>query len=255
MARSLHLLKDLQVRKYSGTKALNDGGGLYLKIRSGGSKYWTYRYKIGQQGREKGLGAYPDLSLDAARDEAAACRSLRRNGIDPIEHDRQQKAQAKVDAVQAEIRQKTFKQCATEFIDTKRHEWTNAKHEWQWTQSLEKNAYPKLGDLPVSEIDTNLVLSVLKPIWTTKTETATRVRQRIEAILDYAKVIGLRDGENPARWKGRLDKTLAKPVKIRKVKHHPALPYSEAGDYYLSIVGNTAGRNALRFLMLTATRS
>jgi integrase len=256
MAKGIHLLTDLRIKKSKSGQTLNDGGGLYLQVRKSGTKDWFYRYEFEGNGRKKGLGSYSTISLQNAREQAQNCRLLRNRGIDPIHHSKQQKKEAKTQSQIKEAKSKTFKLCALEYIESRKVEWTNAKHQYQWTQSLEHYAFPVFGDLPVQEINTGLVVDALKAIWTTKTETATRVRQRIEAILDYAKTLNYRAGENPARWKGHLDKVLSSPNKVRKVIHHPAMPYIEIPAYYQEIAKKqTIGGLALSFQILSATRS
>ncbi|MBF4089045.1 site-specific integrase, partial [Burkholderia pseudomallei] len=158
----------------------------------------------------------------------------------------------KIDAARA----LNFKQCATAFIEARSAEWVNPKHTQQWTNTLSTYAYPIIGALRPADIDTDLVRKVLEPIWLTKNETASRVRGRIESVLDWAKVRGLRDGENPARWSGHLDQLLAAPGKVQKPKHHAALPFTEIGAFVAELRGmvGTAAR-ALEFTILTAMRT
>jgi integrase len=256
MAKGIHLLTDLRVKKCKSGKTLSDGGGLYLQTRKSGTKDWFYRYEYLGKGRKKGLGSYPTVSLGDARDQARYCRLLKQKGIDPIHDAKQQKQEAISKSQLDKAKSKSFKSCALEYIDSKKIEWTNAKHAYQWTQSLEHYAFPTFGDLPVQDVDTGLVVDALKSIWTTKTETATRVRQRVEAILDYAKTLNYRSGENPARWKGHLDKILPKPSKVREPVHHPAMPYIEIPAYFQSLIkkGSIASL-ALSFQIVAATRS
>src|SRR5262249_11336079 len=144
-------------------------------------------------------------------------------GIDPIEARRAERARQRLDAAKAV----TFKQCAEGYINAHRAGWRNGKHAAQWSATLATYAHPVIGALPVQAVDTALVLKVLEPIWSMKPETASRLRGRLESILDYAKVRGYRDGENPARWRGHLDKLLPARSKVRRVEHHAALPYAE----------------------------
>lgn len=256
MAKMVKRLTDLKVKRTTEPGAYPDGDGLYLQIRKTGSKDWYYRYEVDGKGRKKGLGAYPTISLEKAREAAQECRLLRKQGLDPIDYAVQIEKEAEIQAQLNKAKAKTFKQCAIDYIDTRKNEWTNAKHAYQWTQSLKSYAYPYFGDTPVQEVNVGLVVDALKPIWTTKTETATRVRQRVEAILDYATVLHYRQGENPARWKGHLDKILPKPSKVRTVIHHPAMPYSEVSEYFSKLrQKETMAAAALAFIILTATRS
>lgn len=229
----------------------NDGDGLYLFVR-GGSRLWVLRYRDRVTGklRDKGLGAFPAVSLADARDEAASLRSGLNKGVDPIDAKRAAITAAKLERA----RTKTFGGCVTAYIAAHKAGWKNAKHAAQWRNTLDKYA-ASLLPLPVQAIDTTLVLDVLQPIWIEKAETATRVRQRIEAVLDWAKVRKYRDGENPARLRGHLDLLLPKNPKKKRVKHHAALAYEGIHDLWvrLSEVDTLAGK-ALRFIILTATR-
>lgn len=201
------------------------------------------RYQVDGRRRDLGLGAYPDVSLAMARERAAEARRLIANGEDPIA----QKQQAKP---------KTFRDAALELIESKRPGWKNAKHAAQWVSTLEAYAFPKLGQMQVSRIETADVIAALKPIWSKKPETANRVRQRIEAVIDYASALGIRSGDNPARWRGHLDNLLPKPTKMRAVQHHPALPHLKIAGF-MAALENRSGvaARALGFTILTAARS
>jgi integrase len=192
------------------------------------------------------------VSLAEAREKAETLRKQKAAGKDPLELREAEKQTAKLEAA----RRMTFKQCAESYIETHKATWKNAKHAYQWPQSLGAFVYPVFGDLPVQAIDTALVIQALKPIWREKTETAIRTRGRIERILDWAKASGFRTGENPARWRGHLDQLLPQPSKIAKVEHHAALPYAEIGEFMrlLRDQGGTAAR-ALEFTILTAART
>jgi integrase len=218
--------------------------GLMLVVRDGGSRSWVLRYQRGGRRRDMGLGGYPEISLADARDRALeARRTLKRDGKDPIA----ERGRAKV---------RTFKETAEALIQSKRPGWRNAKHAAQWTSTLETYAYPKLGALDVQAVDTDVMLEVLRPIWASKTETASRVRQRIEAVLDYAIATRARTGDNPARWKGHLDHLLPRPSKVRAVKHHAALDWRQA-PAFMAELANRQGidARALAFTVLTAARS
>lgn len=235
-----------------GMHAVGGVSGLCLQIAPGGTRSWILRAMVGGKRREMGLGPFPEVTLAAARDKARAARAKIEEGQDPI-LDRQRAASA-LRAAQA--KSMTFEAAARELIDTKSDEWRNAKHRAQWTSSLEAYAYPAIGPMLVEDIGQAHVLAVLRPIWKEKTETANRVRGRIEQVLDWARVQGLREGENPARWRGHLDKLLAAPTKIARVSHHPALDI----DAMPGFVGALRGRKgiaarALEFLVLTAARS
>lgn len=242
--------RHVQTLKDTGLHA--DGGGLYLQVAASGSKSWIYRYQLNGRRRDMGLGSVDVFSLTEAREKASAARRLVAEGIDPIDHRAAQQAATAAAAAKAS----TFKQAAEAFIDAKRSGWKNAKHASQWSTTLETYVYPTIGHLAVGAIDTALVCKVLDPIWRTKTETASRVRGRIEAILDHAKVRGQRDGENPARWHGHLELTYPAKGEVAPVKHHTALPYSDMPTFWPKLqVQDGLGARALELTILTAVRS
>jgi integrase len=229
-----------------------DGGGLVLRVTDNGVKGWLYRYKANGKVREMGLGPVRDVSLAEAREAAREARRLRRAGIDPIDAKRARKDSAKLEAAKAV----TFTECAESYIKAHRAGWTSAKHAEQWETTLRTYAYPVFGSLQVAAVDTALVLKALEPIWATKNETAGRVRGRIESVLDWAKVRGYRHGENPARWRGHLDKMLARPSKVQPVEHHAAMPYAALPGFMTKLrTRGGAGALALEFCILTAARS
>lgn len=230
----------------------NDGDGLYLHVRESGSRAWVFRYRdrITSKLRDSGLGAFPDVSLAGAREAAAILRGTLRAGIDPIDDKRSKLQDARAQRAKA----KTFKWCRDAYVKAHKAGWRNAKHAQQWTNTLDTHAAVLL-DQPVDAIDTTTILHALETIWADKTETATRVRQRIEAILDWATVRGYRKGENPARWRGHLDKLLPKPTKVKKVKPHAALPYTAIYAFWKELAAlDTLASKALRLQILTATR-
>jgi integrase len=230
-----------------------DGGNLYIKVTTSGSKSWVLFYTIGGKNREMGLGGYSDVSLADARDIAEEQRKLiKRDGVDPV-------AKRQADRVASRIedaKRITFEQAAYQYIEAHRTGWKNAKHAEQWSNTLRDYAYPTFGKLPVAAVDTSLVMKAIEPIWQTKTETATRVRGRIEAILDWATTRGYRDGVNPARWRGHLENLLPARNKVQKVKHHAALPIAELGKFMSDVrkQQGTAART-LEFCILTACRT
>lgn len=252
MSRELNRLNALAVSRASKRGYLADGGGLYLQIGANGAKSWVFRFREGAKLREMGLGATHTLSLAEARDAALLCRKQRLAGLDPIAARREARAKAQLEAAKAV----TFQQCAESFIASHKAAWTNPKHAAQWGSTLATYAYPVLGKLSVAAVDTGLVLKVLEPIWATKAETASRLRQRIEAVLDWAAVRGYRTGENPARWKGHLDQSLPARAKVAKVHHHAALPYPEIGGF-MEKLRQQPGMSALalEFAILTAART
>ncbi len=202
-----------------------DGKGLYLQVAEGGARSWIFRFQLAGRRRDMGLGPADTITLAEARERAGAARRLRSDGIDPIEARRQERQEAALTAA----RGVTFKAAAERYIAAHEASWRNQTHRKQWPSSLQAYVYPLIGDLPVSAIDAALVLKVLEPIWKKKPETAARVRGRIELVLDWATAHGYRIGDNPARWRGHLDKLLPAHGKLRRVKHHAALPYAEIG--------------------------
>jgi hypothetical protein len=221
-----------------------DGAGLNLLVgRRTGSKSWVFRYRVDGRLRDMGLDPLHTVSLQQAREAARECRELKRNGIDPIEARRTKQQQARLDRAKA----MTFEQCAKAYIDCRKAEWTNAKHGSQWPNTFRDYVYPIIGPLPVQAIDIGLVLDVLmqpvdgasdhdeKRLWWRKPETASQVRQRIEAVLDWARHRGYREGENPARWEGNLEYSLPRKTKVRPVKHHAALPYTELPVFFAEL--------------------
>jgi integrase len=199
-----------------------------------------------------GLGALNAVSLAAARKKAEGCRNLLTGGIDPINARKTVHTKTQLDAAKAQ----TFRQCAEAYIEAHKVGWRNAKHAWQWENTLSRFAYPVFGDIPVQDVDVALVIKILEPIWKTKTETASRIRGRIEVILDWATAREYRQGENPARWRGHLENLLPKRSKVQKVEHQPALPYDQVGDFMTALKEQEgAAALALTFTILTAGRT
>ncbi|WP_339414934.1 MULTISPECIES: tyrosine-type recombinase/integrase [unclassified Pseudomonas] len=229
-----------------------DGVGFYLQVTKAGVKSWLFRYMRSGKARGMGLGPLHTVSLAEARTKALNCRRKLLDGIDPLDEKRHLVATRKAD----QANQLSFDECAKKYIAAHRSSWKNAKHAAQWQSTLDAYASPVFGSLPVSTLDTGLVMQVIEPVWTVKTETASRVRGRIESVLDWATVRGYRKGENPARWKGHLDHLLPRKSKIQKVKHHAALPYEEASTFVhtLRALDGVAAR-AFELLILTATRT
>jgi len=227
-----------------------DGGGLYLQITEGGAS-WVYRYMLNGRAREMGLGPLALFGLQEARAKAQDARRLRHEGVDPIEHRRTARAQQQLDAAKAV----TFQQCAERYIASHRAGWRHAKHVEQWESSLQRLAFPVIGALPVQAINTALVMNVIEAIWDEKPETASRVRGRIESILDWAKARGYRTGENPARWKGHLKNLLPPRSKVRMVEHYAAMPYDQLPALMVELrVQDGIDARALEFTILTAAR-
>ncbi|OAN52991.1 integrase [Paramagnetospirillum marisnigri] len=244
-------LTALQVSKMKEAGRYADGGGLYLQVSKVGTKSWLFRFMLDGKAREMGLGSVDTVPLANAREEAEQCRRQLRDRKDPIEERKARQLEAALDAAKA----MTFRQCAEAYIDAHKTGWKNAKHKAQWGSTLETYVYPVFGSLAVKSVDTGLVLKVLEPIWQTKTETASRVRGRVESILDWATARGLRRGENPARWRGHLDKLLPPRSKVQKVQHHAALPYEEMGAFMKALrAQDSVGARGLEFQILTAAR-
>lgn len=243
MGRAIHRLSARTVATATTKGYHADGGGLYLQVSSTGAKSWVLRFKRMGKPREMGLGSASVVTLQEARHAALEARKLIAAGKDPIVQRR---------AVQAHGM--TFGEAADAYIEAHAASWKNEAQAHQWTQSLKDHGPAR--DLPVADVDTAEVVRVLRRIWSDKTETATRVRGRIERILDWARVNGLREGENPARWRGHLDKLLPKPQKLAKVTHHAAMPYAALPAFMVKLLERDGlARRALRFTILTAART
>lgn len=201
-----------------------------------------------------GLGALADVSLADARDAAREARRLLRDGVDPIEARKARLAVARADSAKTI----TFQEASKQFIAAQQAGWKSAKHGDQWSATLERYCFPSIGDTRVADIDTGLVLKILEKdqFWETKPETASRVRGRVEAILDWARVRGFRSGDNPARWRGHLDAILPAKAKVKAVRHHPALPIDELPGFWRELRAlQSSSARALAFLILTASRT
>jgi hypothetical protein len=251
MARELNRLTALAVKnaqpgdKPNTPRLLADGGGLYLQVTPQGSKSFLFRYSFAGKAQVLGLGATHAVSLAEARKVAERYRGLVQSGIDPkVQRERENSARRVADAA-------TFRWCSEQYIEAHKTDWKNEKHIHQWRQTLKDYAYPHLGEKPVRDIDVHDVVAVLKPIWESKTETATRVRGRIERVLGWAAVNGFRSGENPARWKAYLSELLAQPNKLSKVQHHRALPHRELAEFVLKLRSqpDSIAARALEFLI------
>lgn len=235
-----------------------DGGNLYLvvtKSKVPGAEHarsWILRYARGGREVEMGLGSLHTVGLAEARAKARECRALLVEGVDPLAARKARRAQAALDSARAI----TFEKAAETYIDAHRAGWKNAKHAAQWTNTIEQYATPVLGKVAVADVETPLVVRVLEPIWSKKPETASRLRGRIESILDWATVRGYRVGENPARWKGHLEKLLPKRASIAAVRHHAALPYPAVADFMADLrEQDGVAARALEFAILTCART
>jgi integrase len=250
---TLHNLTALKVKTAKAGDRLTDGGGLRLDVDRAGRASWVFRYKSPVTGSERymGLGALTDIGLARARELAADARELVRQHRDPIEERRGAKAAARAPAP----RGVTFEAYAARYIAAHESTWRNPVHRQQWRNTLRDYVHPEIGHLPIADIVTDHVLAILRPIWNGKPETASRVRGRIEAVLSAAKAEGLRTGENPALWRGHLDQLLPSKRKVRRVKHHAALPYAEMPAFFSALAAdNTEAARLLRFIILTASR-
>lgn len=250
----------LFVRHVSRPGKYADGGNLYLQVRKSTrkvpsddvTKCWLFRYSRFGRDTWIGLGPYPDVSLSEARNLATRERKNIIHGIDPLSDKRARRIAART----AHDNMLSFAECAELYVESQAPGWSNPKHIEQWRNTLKNLAGPTIGHLSVDQIDTALVMRCIEPIWTTKTETASRLRGRIEAVLDWAAVRGYRKGDNPARWRGHLDKLLPRPSQVARVKHHPALPYTEVG-VFMQQLRNDKGvaARALELTILTAART
>lgn len=244
MGRTVNKLSVRQIDANKDKRRLGDGGGLWLNLSPSGSKSWVFRWTPkGGSPREMGLGPYPDLSLANARNLASTHRALVANGVDPKKH-----------REEARVVPMTFGQVADMYLESMSSRWTNEKTEWQWKDSLIKRCAP-IRNRPVSEIETQDVLQILNPIWSKIPETASRVRMRMEAVLNFAKAKHLRTGENPAVWRGHLDQILVKRDRSAK-KHYPAMPYQEIPAFIERLQNADAlAARALELAILTGTRT
>lgn len=226
--------------------------GLALNVTKSGSRSWILRYQVGGKRRDKGLGGYPDVTLAAAKEAARAARARLAQGIDPIEDGRALRSKL----IASQLFALTFSEAAKRYIDTHEATWRNIKHVQQWRNTIQTYAEPVIGKMLVRDIGQAEILKVLEPIWRTKTETASRLRGRLESVFDWAAARGYRTDSNPARWKGLLDTLLPAPGKISKTDHHRALPYARLPEFMQSLAGQQGiGARALEFTILTACRS
>jgi integrase len=256
MVQKIQRLTALTVARISAPGLYADGAGLYLRVGRGGAKSWAFRFMLNGRPREMGFGSFTKVSLADARKRASDARVLLGEGRDPIEH-RQQEDRERVAAEKlAAARSMTFDQCAEAYVAAHEVSWKNEKHRQQWRNTLTTYVSPVFGLVPAHDVDIDLVMKVIEPLWSKKTETARRIRGRIEVILDWAKVRGYRTGENPARWRGNIDQLLPARSKVQAVKHHTALPYTEISAFMKdlrTIEGSSAA--ALEFLILTVART
>jgi integrase len=236
-----------------------DGGGLFLLVKDTGKRSWLFRYKLNGKVRDMGLGGASGaaaVSLPEVRGTAGELRKMAKAGIDPLAERERKAVDAAAKAQAQKVRAMTFKAVAAAYIEAHEAGWRNAKHRAQWTSTLTTYAYPQMGELPVSNVATADVMAALAPIWAKKPETASRLRGRIEAVLDYAKASGWRDGENPARWRGHIANLLPTRGKVARVEHHAALPWAESGAFMAALrLRDATAARALEFAILTAART
>lgn len=251
MAKTHQRLTALGLTKIKEPGDYADGDGLYLQVTGSGGRSWIYRFALAKRRREMGLGPAKAVSLAAAREAAAKARALVKAGKDPIAARDAELAQQKLE----EARGVTFREAAEQFLKNHEGTWRNPKHRQQWKNTLTTYVYPRVGNLWVGAVGVAEVTRILDPIWQSKPETAARVRGRIERVLDWAKARGLRTGENPARWRGHLDAVYPASSKVRKVKHHAAIPIDDMPKVYARLVKATGmAALAARFTILTAVR-
>jgi integrase len=255
-------LTTLAVAKAKKKGLYGDGDNLYLQVGDSGNRSWLFRYMIDGKAKKMGLGSLNALSLSEARDMAADCRKQVNLGIDPLNTRKENQAKARL----AAAKEITFETCAKAYIDIHKDSWRNPKHIQQWTNTLTDYAYPIIGSLPVADIDVALVMKVFEQknkafqkgeiFWKARPETASRLRGRIEAILDWASVREYRQGENPARWRGKLEKLLPKRSKVRSIVHHSALPYDKISEFMGALADQPdVTARALELVIYTATRT
>lgn len=255
MPRQIGKLTDKAIKALTGKRRLSDGGSLWVQCDERGNKSFLFQYEKQIDGRRKttqlGLGGYGYVtSLAEAREIAARYRRLLRDGLDP-RHERHSE-RAKI----AQARNSTFKVMAEQFLAANTAAWKSERHRQQWISSLERFAFPTFGDLPCNAITTGHVVGVLTPLWATKTETASRLRLRVERVLSFAKAHGHLQGDNVAAWRGHLDRILPPPGKLATPRHMPALPYHDVPELMEKLAAiDSPAAAALRFLILTASRT
>jgi integrase len=252
MASKINKLSGVVLSRLIKPGLYGDGGGLWLQVSASRSRSWIFRYTLRGKRHDMGLGSINTIDLSMARAKARTCRQLLLEGKDPLSDRR---AAGAAHAL-VEAKRITFDQCAAEYIEAHRGTWKNAKHAAQWENTIATYASPLIGSLAVADVETDLIVKVLNPIWCTKTEKAVRLRGRIECILDWATTRKFRHGENPARWRGHLENLLANPNKLAPVKNHPALPWRELGTFILDLRGREGvAARAVELAVLTACRS
>jgi integrase len=249
MARAVNKLTSLEISRKSRPGRYGDGGGLYLVVTRSGTRSWAFRYERSGKAHEMGLGSAETIGLAEARRRATRCRQHLLDGIDPLVQRRAAQGTVAVSGL-------TFAAVAGLYITAHAPAWRSAVHAGQWRSTLRQYVLPVIGEVPVAAIDTGMVMRILEPLWPVKTETASRLRGRIEAVLDYASARGWRAGENPARWRGHLANLLPARGKLAPVEHHPAMAWGDVPGFMQTLAARSgAAACALRFIVLTAARS
>lgn len=254
MPKLVKALSALEVNRITsaGVYAVGNVVGLLLHVSETGARSWLLRTTVGSKRREIGLGAFPETRLAQAIEKSRELKAAIAEGVDPVAEKQAAKQRLKAE----QLKMQTFEQCARQFMTARKAEWRNPKHALQWAATLEQYAYPVMGNLSVADVDTAHVIQVLEPIWIVKTETAVRLRGRIEMILSWAKVQKLRTGENPAAWRGHLDQLLAKPSRVAKKSNFASLEYQKTPAFMTRLrQADGMGARALEFAILCASRS
>jgi integrase len=254
MAKTAKALAAIEVGRLDapGYHAIGTVPGLNLQVTPGGAKSWVLRVKVGTKRREIGLGPYPAITLAVAHQKARAVREQIAQGVDPVQH----RKTLLSELIARQAQEMTFDDAARAYIASKREGWKNAKHAAQWEATLATYVSPVVGRINVKDVTLAHVVKILTPIWAVKTETATRVRSRMELVLDWAKTMKLRTGDNPATWAGNLSNLLAAPAKVSKVLNQPAVKVGDVGAFLASLKTHTGiGALALEFVLLTVARS
>jgi integrase len=245
-----------QVARLSAPGRYGDGRGLYLQVSDTGGRSWVLRYERGRRERAMGLGPAADFTLEEARERARKARQLLRDGIDPLDARRAERARLAAQAAAAAAKHVTFKQCTARYFDRHSVGWKSKKHRAEFLSTLSTYAFPVIGSLPVADVNRDLVLRCVEPIWAAKNPTAVRVLRRIGSVLDFAGANNWRDGANPAAWDSNLEHALPKPGAVRAVKHHAALPFDQIHDFVTQLRQRQGiAARAFEFLILTAART
>lgn len=254
MPKKVKELSALEVSRLEvrGFYAVGGVPGLHLQVTESGARSWVLRTMVGELRRDIGLGGFPAVTLAGAREAARSAKKAIKDGVDPVE----QRKAARARLVAESAKRVTFEWCASEYIKAHKAGWRNAKHGDQWTNTMRDYVNPVIGKLVVADVTREHVVRILQPIWLEKNETASRIRGRIEAVLDWAKAHGYRSGDNPAAWKGNLDTTLARPSKVQKIKSYPAVQVGQMGAFMQALrASEGVSAKALEFVALTAARS